>query len=311
MPLHPEVAKALELMNANIPPLHTLPPAESRKLMEEMRPPADDPEPVAKVENRMIPGAAGQQAVRIYTPEGDGPFPVLVYFHGGGWVIGSIDTVDASCRAITNLIECIVISADYRLAPEHKFPAAADDCYAAARWAALYAAALRGDPTRIAVGGESAGSNLAASVALMAQERGAPMIAYQLLLYPVIDYAFNTPSYQENAEGYFLTKEMMAWFWNQYLASEADGQNPFASPIRAQDKRLAEVAPAFIAAAEFDPLRDEAAAYAAKLKEAGVAVEYKCYEGLIHGFMGMAPAVAPAKQAREEAAAALKAAFAR
>ena len=309
MPLHPDVQKALEIMNANIPPLHTMPPPEARKLMEDMRGPAGEPEAVGTVENRMIPSVAGKQAVRIYTPDGDGPFPILVYFHGGGWVIGSPNTVDASCRALSNLAECIVVSSSYRLAPEHKFPAAIDDCYAATRWAALNAAALNGDAARIAVGGESAGGNLAAAVALKAQAQGIPRLAYQLLMYPVINHAFDTPSYRDNAEGYFLTTEMMAWFWDQYLNNATDGQNPLASPLQASDQRLSEVPAAFIAAAEFDPLRDEAAAYAAKLKEAGVAVQYKCYAGLIHGFMGMAPAIEPARIAREEAGTALKAAF--
>ena len=309
MPLHPEVQKALAVMNDTIPPLHTLPPQEARKLMEEMRGPAAEPEAVGAVENRKIPGVAGTQAVRIYTPEGDGPFPILVYFHGGGWVIGSPNTVDASCRALTNLAGCIVVSSSYRLAPEHKFPAAIDDCYAATRWVALNAAALNGDAARIAVGGESAGSNLAAGVALKAQQQGIPRLAYQLLMYPVLNHAFDTPSYRDNAQGYFLTADMMVWFWEQYLHAAADGHNPLASPLQASDQLLSGLPPAFIAAAEFDPLRDEAAAYAAKLKEAGVAVQYTCYEGLIHGFMGMAPAVEPARIAREEAGAALKAEF--
>jgi acetyl esterase len=310
MPLHPDVEKALKIMNENIPPLHTMPPQEARKLMEEMRGPTGEPEAVGKVENRKIPSVAGSQAVRIYTPEGDGPFPILVYFHGGGWVIGSPNTVDASCRAFSNLAQCIVVSSSYRLAPENKFPAAIDDCYAATRWAALNAAALNGDAGRIAVGGESAGANLAAAVALKAQEQGIPSLAYQLLMYPVVNHAFDTPSCQENAEGYFLTKDMMVWFWDQYLENDADGRNPLASPLQASDQLASQVPPAFIAAAEFDPLRDEAAAYAAKLKAAGVAVQYTCYEGLIHGFMGMAPAVEPARIAREEAGTALKAAFA-
>ena len=310
MPLHPDVQKALTVMNDTIPPLHTLPPQQARALMEDMRGPAAEPEAVGAVENRKIPGLAGPQAIRIYSPEGDGPFPVLVYFHGGGWVVGSPNTVDASCRALTNLAGCIVVSSSYRLAPEHTFPAAIDDCYAATRWVALNAAALNADAARIAVGGESAGANLAAAVALKAGQQGLPRLAYQLLMYPVLNHAFDTPSYRDNAEGYFLTSDMMAWFWEQYLNEAADGHNPLASPLRASDQLLAGLPPACIAAAEFDPLRDEAAAYAARLGEAGVAVQYTCYAGLIHGFMGMAPAIEPARIAREEAAAALKAAFA-
>ena len=309
MPLHPQVAKALEQMAAAGPPLHHLSPQAARAAMEAARGATDDPEKVGTVEDRLIPGVAGKQPIRIYTPEGDGPFPILVYFHGGGWVVGSINTVDASCRALTNLADCMVVSADYRLAPEDKFPAAVDDCYAAARWVALNAAALNGDAARLAVGGESAGANLAAAVTLKAQESGLPSLAYQLLMYPVTGHAFAMPSHMENAQGYFLTTEMMAWFWDHYLASEADGQNPLASPLRASTDQCRGLPPAFIATAEYDPLRDEGAAYATKLSEAGVAVEYICFEGLIHGFMGMAKVIEPAGQALQKAAAALRTAL--
>ena len=309
MPLHPQVEKALEQMAAAGPPLHHMSPQQARTAMEAARGVADDPEKVGNVEDRLIPGVAGKQTIRVYTPEGDGPFPILVYFHGGGWVVGSINTVDTSCRALTNLAGCMVISADYRLAPEDKFPAAVDDCYAAVRWAALNAPALNGDASRIAVGGESAGANLAAAVTLKAQESGLPSLAYQLLMYPVTAHAFDMPSHKENAEGYFLTTEMMAWFWDQYLASDTDGKNPLASPLRASTDQCRSLPSAFIATAEYDPLRDEGAAYAAKLREAGVAVEYTCFDGLIHGFMAMAKAIEPAGQALQEAAAALRTAL--
>jgi acetyl esterase len=309
MPLHPQVKKVLEQMAAAGPPLHHLSPVEARKAIEVMRATAGEPERVAKVENRTFRGPAGNLPVRIYTPDGRGPFPVLVYFHGGGWVVGSIETVDASCRSLANLAGCIVVSADYRLAPEHKFPAAVDDGYAAIRWAALHTASFHGDPGRMAVGGESAGANLAAVAALMAQERGSTPLVLQLLMYPVLDYSFDRSSHKENGEGYFLTTEMMLWFWRQYLNSDADGESHLASPIRA--RFLRGVAPAAIFTAEFDPLRDEGAAYAAKLREAGVPVTYKCCEGLIHGFMGMAKVVEPAKKAMEDAAATLRSAFAK
>jgi acetyl esterase len=309
MPLHPQVKTVLEQMAAAGPPLHHLSPVEARKTIEAMRATTGEPEHVAKIENRTFRGPAGNLPVRIYTPDGRGPFPVLVYFHGGGWVVGSIETVDASCRSLANLAGCIVVSADYRLAPEHKFPAAADDCYAAIRWAALHAASFHGDPARMAVGGESAGANLAAVAALMAQERGSTPLVLQLLMYPVLDYSFNRPSHKENGEGYFLTNDMMRWFWRQYLNSDADGESHLASPMRA--RFLSGVAPAAIFTAEFDPLRDEGAAYAAKLREAGVPVTYKCCEGLIHGFMGTAKVVEPARKALEDAAATLRAAFAK
>lgn len=307
MPLHPQVKTVLDLMTKAGPPMHHLTPEKAREQILAMRANKGDVEAVGKVEDRSIKGPGGDIPIRIYTPNGRGPFPLLVYFHGGGWVVGSIETVDASCRALTNLANCITVSVDYRLAPEHKFPAAPDDCYAATTWTALNAASIHGDPSRMAVAGESAGANLAAAVALMAQERGTPSIALQLLLYPVIDYACNTPSCRENGEGYFLTTEMMKWFWNHYLRNAADGENPLASPLRA--KRLQALAPAAIYTAEFDPLRDEGAEYAKKLREAGIAVEYKCQEGLIHGYMGMAKAVEPAGKALQEAAAALKKTF--
>jgi acetyl esterase len=274
MPLHPQVKVVLDLMEKAGPPLHHLSPQQARESILAMRANNGEVEPVGKVEDRTVKGPGGDIPIRVYTPNGRGPFPLLVYFHGGGWVVGSIETVDASCRSLTNLANCITVSVDYRLAPEHRFPAAPDDCYAATAWTALNAASIHGDPRRIAVGGESAGANLAAAVALTAQERGTPSIALQLLLYPVMDHACNTPSCRENARGYFLTTEMMKWFWNHYLRNDADGENPLASPLRA--KRLQGVAPAVISTAEFDPLRDEGAEYAKKLREAGVPIIAAC-----------------------------------
>jgi acetyl esterase len=308
MPLHPQVKVVLDLMEKAGPPMHHLSPQQAREQTLAMRATKGDPEPVGKVEDRIIKDSTGDIPIRIYTPNGRGPFPILVYFHGGGWVVGSVETVDASCRAFTNLANCVTVSVEYRLAPEHKFPEPLDDCYTATRWTALNAASFHGDPARIAVGGESAGANLAAAVALMAQERGAPSLTHQLLLYPVTNHAFDLPSHKANATGYFLTTEMMQWFWNHYLRNEADGENPLASPLRA--KRLQGLVPATIYTAEFDPLRDEGAAYATKLREAGIAVEYTCYEGLIHGFMGMAKVVDPAKKALADAGAALRKALA-
>ena len=187
MPLHPQVRTIMDQMTTAGPPLHHLSPAEARKAVLAMRATQGEPERVAKVEDLSFRGPAAELPLRIYTPDGRGPFPVLVYFHGGGWVVGNIETVDASCRSLANLAGCMVVSADYRLAPEHKFPAAADDCYAATRWVALHAASFYGDPARLAVGGESAGANLAAVAALMAQERGAPSLVHQLLAYPVLN----------------------------------------------------------------------------------------------------------------------------
>ncbi|MBI3303984.1 MAG: alpha/beta hydrolase [Deltaproteobacteria bacterium] len=308
MPLDPQAKAFLDQITAaGAPPLNALPVAEARQALRALFA-TGELEPVHKVEDRQIPGPDGNLPVRIYTPEGNGPLPVLVYFHGGGWVLGDLETHDSPCRALANAAGCMVIAADYRLAPEHKFPAAPEDCYAATKWVVLNAAAMGGDPTRIAVGGDSAGGNLAAAVALMAGDRGAPSLVYQLLVYPVTNYAFDTASYRENADGYLLTKEMMQWFWRHYLENETDGQNPYASPLRARDCRR--VPPALVITAEFDPLRDEGETYTARLREAGVPAVTKRYNGMIHGFFSLGAVMDQGKQAIAEAAAGLRAAFA-
>lgn len=309
MPLDPKAKAFLDQAVASgAPPLNTLSVPDARQAILTLFTTVADKEPIKKVEDRMIPGPGGRMPVRIYTPEGPMPFPVLVYFHGGGWVLGDLETHDATCRSLANAAGCMVTAVDYRLAPEHKFPIAAEDCYAATKWAVLNAAALGGDPTRIAVGGDSAGGNLAAAVAQMASDRGAPSLVFQLLIYPVTNYAFDTESYRTNADGYLLTKDAMVWFWNHYLQNENDGQNPYASPLRGQ--HLRNLPPALVITAEYDPLRDEGADYAAKLREAGVLVTHTDYKGMIHGFFSMTNVVDQAKQAINEAGAALKAAFA-
>jgi acetyl esterase len=232
---------------------------------------------------------------------------MLVYFHGGGWVIGSLDTHDNSCRTLANSTGAIVVSIDYRLAPEHKFPAPLEDCYAAASWVVANAASLGGDAERVAIGGDSAGGNLTAAVALMARDKGGPRFTHQLLVYPVTDAACDTRSYVENAEGYFLTKVSMLWFWNHYLRERLDGENPYASPLRAED--LKGLPPATVLTAEYDPLRDEGEQYGARLKEAGVPTRITRYDGMIHGFFGMGDVLPQAKDAMREAAAALRQSF--
>ncbi len=264
-------------------------------------------EAVARVEDRTIPGPQGDIPVRIYNPGGTGALPALVYFHGGGWVLGSLDMVDGICRSLANRAGCVVVSVEYRLAPEHKFPVAAEDSYAATRWVAAYAAALGVDPARLAVGGDSAGGNLAAVVALMARDRGGPTLVQQLLIYPVTDSALDTPSYLENADGYLLTKDAMAWFWNHYARAAADRSNPYAAPLRASS--LQGLPPALVITAEYDPLRDEGEAYAARLRAAGVPIELTRYHGMIHGFFGMAGVLDQAKRAIEQASGALRTAF--
>ena len=306
MPLDPQAQQILDLINA-APSLDLdADAAEARNFFSQMNTP-DGATPVARHENHTLPGPAGDLPVRLYAPEADGPLPVLAYFHGGGFVIGDLDTHDGTCRELAVGAECLVVSVDYRLAPEHPFPAAPEDCYAATAWLAEHCAELGGDPTRLAVGGDSAGGNLAAAVALMARERGGPPLAHQLLIYPVTDYAFETASYRENAEGYMLTLPMMEWFWNHYLSDPAQGDNELASPLRATS--LAQLPPATVITAEFDPLRDEGELYAQRLSDAGVKTQMTRYDGVFHGFFGMGAAIDKAKQAVDEACTALRSTF--
>jgi len=310
MPVDPQAQIFLDMLAAmNVPSVHTQTVAEARAMIEASRQLDGPPEPIHKIENRTIPGPAGELPVRIYTPEGDGPFPVLVFFHGGGWVICSLDTHDGVCRSLANQAQCIVVSVDYRLAPEHKFPAAAEDCYAATQWVAENAASINGKPERVAVGGDSAGGNLAAVVSLIAKEKGGPHIVYQLLVYPATDYYIpGTASIRENADGYFLTRDAMIWFWNHYANNEEDANNPYMAPLRAKD--LHGLPPALVITAEYDPLRDEGEMYATRLQEAGISVTATRYNGMIHGFFSQANIMDQAKVAIAEAAAALKIAFA-
>ena len=224
-----------------------------------------------------------------------------------GWVIGDIESSDGLCRILTNAVGCIVVSVDYRLAPEHPFPAAADDAYHATLWAATNASSFGGDPSRIAVCGDSAGGNLAAVVAQIARDRGKPAICFQLLIYPVTDAACDTPSYSENAEGYFLTKDAMQWFWNHYVRNDADRNHPYASPLRARN--LAGLPAALVITAEFDPLRDEGERYAEGLRAAGTPVQLTRYEGMIHGFFAMSAVIDQGRTAIQQSAAALRTAF--
>ena len=309
MPLDPQARALLDQIAASgLQPSHLLSVAEARDMqLVRKRMLGGEPPPIANVAERSIPGPAGPIPIRVYTPDGSAPFGVVVYFHGGGWVAGNLDTHDDICRALANEAGCVVASIDYRLAPEHKFPAAAEDAYAATCWVAEHAAEIGGDPARLAVGGDSAGGNLTAMVALMARDRRGPAIAHQLLIYPVTDYSFDTPSYRDNAEGYLLTRAGMEWYWGHYLASDADGDNPYASPLRARD--LGGLPPALVITAEYDPLRDEGEAYAKRLREAGVPVMSTCYPGMIHSFFGQFQLLDQGKEAIRQAGGALKAAF--
>ncbi len=285
---------------------HEMEVAEARQAILQLFQ-VENPEPVAKVEDRTIPTPTGDLPIRLYTPEGDGPLPVLVFFHGGGWVVGNLESHDATCRALANAAGCITLAVDYRLAPEHKFPAAPEDCYEATKWAVLNAAALGGDPQRVAVGGDSAGGNLAAAVALMAGDRGAPSLAYQLLLYPVTNHSFDTESCKQNGEDYLLTKDSMVWFWDHYLENDEAGNAPYASPLQA--KYVNSPPPGLVITAEFDPLRDEGEAYGKRLQDAGADIKISRYDGTIHGFFSFFHLDAQ-KKALAEVAEELKAAFA-
>lgn len=308
MPLDPQMKAVLDrLAPVRASMVEKLGPLQARRTSPAQ--PPGEVEPVARVENRPIPGPGGEIPVRIYWPAGDGPFGALVYFHGGGWVAGGLDMTDQSCRLLTNKGNCVTVSVDYRLAPEHKFPAAIEDGYAALTWVAGHAADLNCDPARIAVGGASAGGNIAAALALMARDRKGPRLAYQLLVYPVTSSACDTPSHRQfaNDSYYFLTSADAKWVWEQYLASDADRTNPYASPAHA--KTLAGLPPAFVITAEYDPLRDEGEAYAARLREEGVPVAFKRYAGVTHAFFGMTAAIEKARIAVADAGAALRVAI--
>lgn len=284
-----------------------LTPEENRQRGAELRKLAGPAESVAKVEEYKIPVKNGEIKARIYTPEGQGAFHIFIYLHGGGWVMGDLEIADSPCRSIANRAECIVVSVDYRLAPEYKFPTPLEDCYAAAKWVANHAEEWNGDPAKIAIGGDSAGGNLAAAVTLMARDLGGPTFMSQVLIYPVTALTFSTPSYRKNGKGYFLTYESMAWFTKHYLAEEEDRLNAYAAPLLAED--FNDLPPALIITAEYDPLRDEGFAYADRLDNAEVPVVFTCYEGMIHGFFWMAGIMDKGKQAIGQVANYLKSSF--
>ena len=308
MPLDPQ-AQALIASVAGGKPVEQMTPQEMRDALEErVRLTGGPPEPVDQVVPGVVPGPAGPIVVRIYTSKGgQAALPGLVYLHGGGWARGSLQTHDIVCRSLANGAGCVVVSVDYRMAPEYRFPAAFEDSLAATRWVAEHAAEIGIDPRRLAVGGDSAGGNLAAAVALAARDAGGPSLVHQLLIYPVTDYNFDTRSYADNAEGYMLTRAAMQHYWRLYLRDGSDGADFRASPLRARD--FGNLPPALVITAEFDPLRDEGRAYADRLREAGTPVLYREYPGMVHGFVTSAGVLDAGKQAVREAAAALKDAF--
>ena len=314
MALDPVAATMIQAMEESFPRVETFASAaDARRAIAAARPTAEvEPPPVARVENRTIPGPAGDIPVRVYWPRTAEATtaPGVVFFHGGGWVICDLDTHDGQCRALANGTDAVVVSVDYRLAPEAKFPAAADDCYAATQWVAGHAAELGIDPARLAIAGDSVGGNLTAATALMARDRGGPALAYQLMVYPVVDSSASRngyPSKTDNATGYFLTLDAMEWYRTQYLRDDADGDDPYCSPLLASS--LAGLPPAFVVTAEFDPLRDEGEEYARRLAAAGVPTETYRADGMFHGFFGMDAFLDGAKQAQALAFEALRAAL--
>jgi acetyl esterase len=266
-----------------------------------------DPMPIAETRDVAIPGSGGPIPARLYRSAKNGTLPVLVFLHGGGWVVGNIDSHEAMCRHLANRAECAVLSVDYRMGPEHKFPAAVEDCFAATVWTAGNAAALGVDPGRLAVGGDSAGGNLAAVVSLLARDKRAPRISCQILIYPATDAAMRHDSVARYAEGYVLTRATMRWFYEQYLRTPEDAADWRVSPLLAPD--LSRLPPAYVLTAGYDPLCDEGDAYAARLAAAGVPVTHRRFPGQVHGFVTNGRVIRAAETALDEAAAALKAAW--
>lgn len=288
MTLDPDIAAVIDALNTGFPPVHTMTGAQARAAIRaRLRTPAE-PEPVGRVTGDTAPGPAGGIAVRVYRPASP-PDAVIVFAHGGGFVFCDLDTHDTLCRAMCNGVGSVVVSVDYRLAPEHRWPAAADDVHAVASWAGRFDGPL-------VVAGDSAGGNLAAVAALMARDRGGPRIAAQVLLYPALDTDFDTESYHAYASGYYNTREAMIWYWDQYVPRPADRAHPYAGPLHAE---LSGLPPALVVTAGFDPLRSEGDRYAAALAEAGVPVIHRCYDGAVHGFLTM-PDVAIGALARQQ-----------
>lgn len=304
MAIDPVMAAVLDAFPVLFDDLTAIPAHEVRAAFESREPlPGEE---VASVEDLAVPGPAGDVPVRVYRPAGAAePAPVVVYFHGGGWVLGSIATHDGSCRALANRTDAVVVSVDYRLAPEHPYPAALDDCFAATAWVASHAVDLGVDPGRLAVAGDSAGGNLAAAVSLLARDRGGPDIAFQSLVYPVTDLEPDRwPSMAANADGPLLTRAAMDWFIGHYVGDPPPLEDPLAAPIRAAD--LSGLPPAHVSTAGHDPLRDEGAAYAVALAAAGVPAAHDDFPTLIHGFVGFADVVPAAGEARDAIAVALR-----
>lgn len=301
MTLDPQIAGLIETLDSGFPPVHTMTGAQARAAIHSRFVANPQPEPVASVADHQVPVDNGRIDVRVYRPDASEPLPLLVYAHGGGFVFCDLDSHDGLCRNLANLIPAVVVSVAYRLAPEHRWPTAAEDLYAATRWAVDHAADFGADPSRVVVGGDSAGGNLAAVTTLMARDRGGPDLAAQLLLYPVIAADFDTDSYRLFGRGFYNPRPALQWYWDQYVPQVRDRQNPYASPLHGD---LSGLPPAVVILAGHDPLRDEGIAYADALEAAGVPVTRRPFEGGIHGFMTM-PMLDIAHRARREATRAL------
>ncbi|OBJ08433.1 alpha/beta hydrolase [Mycobacterium sp. 1465703.0] len=297
MSLDPQIAPIIEQLDGGFPPVQEMSGAEARALIRSRLVPPPQPEPVAVAADRWVDGPGGPIRVRVYRPEALGPLPIVVYAHGGGFVFCDLDSHDGLCRNIANLVPAVVVSVDYRLAPESPWPAAAEDVYAATCWAHHNAAMLGADPQRLVVGGDSAGGNLAAVSAIMARDHGGPALAGQLLLYPVIAADFDTESYRLFGRGYYNPKPALQWYWDCYVPSRDDRAHPYAAPLNAD---LTGLPPTVLVVAGHDPLRDEGLAYGTALTAAGVPTNQLHYPGGIHGFMTM-PMLDIAHRARKEA----------
>jgi acetyl esterase len=309
MPIDPTARLIIDAMEKNFPPLDpTISGTEMRKKVEEaaakVMPAAGDPEPVGEVINRTVPGPGGDIPIRIYKPAAPAGVPIAAFFHGGGFVLCDLDSHDGICRAICNAAPAVIVAVDYRRAPESRYPAAVDDCYAVTLWAFEHAEELGADPAQLSVIGDSAGGNLAAAVALMARDRSAPPLVGQVLVYPMLDWNGDTASHRETGDDYYLKHEEVMYYWGEYLADPSQGREPYASPSFAGD--FSGLAPALIATAEFDPLRDEGEAYADSLAAAGVSATKHRYDGMFHSFFSFMGVLPAATELRDEIAAFLR-----
>jgi acetyl esterase len=297
MSLDGQIAEILEALDSGFPPVHTMTGAEARAVIRSRFVAPSSPEELGEVRDASVHGPAGDIAIRIYRPASrSDSVPTVVYAHGGGFVFCDLDSHDGLCRSFANLIPAVVVSVDYRLAPEHRWPAGAEDVLAVTQWAARNADALGGDASRVVVGGDSAGGNLAAAAALMARDRGAPALAAQLLIYPMIAPAFDTESYRLFGDGFYNPRTALQWYWDQYVLSPDDREHPYASPLQAE---LSGVPPTVLLTAGHDPLRDEGIFFGDALGAAGVPITRRHYDGGIHGFMTM-PILDLAQQARAQ-----------